>query len=77
MGLCLVVYLLLAGLLAPWLLLDDPTQIRLLDGLIPPTLADLRDTDHLGRATFSRIVHGARSPCCPPAPVRPYWWPSP
>ena len=60
LGLFLVVSLLLAGLLAPWLPLDDPTEISLPDRLLPPSTEHLLGTDHLGRDTFSRIVHGAR-----------------
>ena len=60
LGLFLVVSLLLAGLLAPWLPLDDPTEINLPDRLLPPSTEHLLGTDHLGRDTFSRVVHGAR-----------------
>ena len=60
LGLFLVVSLLLAGLLAPWLPLDDPTEINLPDRLLSPSTEHLLGTDHLGRDTFSRIVHGAR-----------------
>ncbi len=60
LGLFLVVVLLLAGLTAPWLPLDDPTQISLSDKMLPPSLENPLGTDHLGRDTFSRIVHGAR-----------------
>ena len=60
LGLFLVVSLLLMGLLAPWLPLDDPTKISLADRLLPPTVEHFLGTDHLGRDTFSRIVHGAR-----------------
>jgi len=60
LGLFLVVSLLLAGLLAPWLPLDDPTEINLPDRLLSPSIDHPLGTDHLGRDTFSRIVHGAR-----------------
>ena len=60
LGLFLVVSLLLAGLLAPWLPLDDPTQINLPGRLLSPSAEHLLGTDHLGRDTFSRIIHGAR-----------------
>ena len=60
LGLFLVLTLLSAGLLAPWLPLDDPTQINLPDRLLPPSAERFLGTDHLGRDTFSRIVHGAR-----------------
>ena len=60
LGLFLVVSLLLMGLLAPWLPLADPTKISLSDRLLPPSLEYFLGTDHLGRDTFSRVVHGAR-----------------
>ena len=59
-GLFLVVTVLLAGLLAPWLPLDDPTKINLPDRMLSPSTEQLLGTDHLGRDTFSRIIHGAR-----------------
>ena len=60
LGLFLVTSLLLAGLLSPWLPLDDPTKINLPERLLPPSTTHLLGTDHLGRDTFSRIVHGGR-----------------
>ena len=60
LGLFLVVSLLLAGLLAPWLPLDDPTSINLPERLLPPSTQHLLGTDHLGRDTFSQVVYGAR-----------------
>lgn len=60
LGLFLVVSLLLAGLLSPWLPLDDPTKINLPERLLSPSPEHFLGTDHLGRDTFSRIVHGAR-----------------
>ena len=60
LGLFLVATLLLAGLLAPWLPLDDPTEIDLPERLLTPSPEHLLGTDHLGRDTFSRVVHGAR-----------------
>ena len=59
-GLFLVTFLLLAGLAAPWLPLDDPTRISLSNRLLPPSLENILGTDHLGRDTFSRIIYGAR-----------------
>ncbi len=60
LGLFLVASLLLAGLLAPWLPLEDPTEINLPERLLSPSPGHLLGTDHLGRDTFSRVVHGAR-----------------
>ena len=60
LGLLLVVSLLMAGLLSPWLPLDDPADINLPVRLLPPSAEHLLGTDHLGRDTLSRTVHGAR-----------------
>ena len=60
LGLLLVVSLLMAGLLSPWLPLDDPTDINLPGRLLPPSAEHPLGTDHLGRDTLSRTVHGAR-----------------
>ena len=60
LGLFLVTSLLLAGLLAPWLPLADPTEISLQNRLASPSAEHLLGSDHLGRDTFSRILHGAR-----------------
>lgn len=60
LGMFLALSLLLAGLLAPWLPLDDPTKIDLPNRLAAPSAEHLMGTDHLGRDTFSRIIHGAR-----------------
>ena len=61
LGLILVASLLLAGLVAPWSPLADPTKINLPDRLLSPSPEHLLGTDHLGRDTFSRLVHGARA----------------
>ena len=61
LGLFLVVSLVMAGLLAPWLPLADPTEINLPERLHPPSPEHPFGTDHLGRDTFSRIIHGART----------------
>ena len=61
LGLILVASLLLAGLLAPWSPLADPTEINLRERLRSPSPEHLLGTDHLGRDTFSRLVHGARA----------------
>ncbi len=61
LGLFLIVSLLLAGLLAPWLPLDAPADINLRERLLSPSPDHLLGTDHLGRDTFSRILHGART----------------
>ena len=63
LGLFLVVSLLLAGLLSPWLPLDDPTKINLPERLLPPSAEHLLGTDHLGQGHIqpgrSRGAHDA------------------
>ena len=61
LGLFLVVSLLLAGLLAPWLPLDNPAEINLPERLLSPSPEHLLGTDHLGRDVFSRMIYGART----------------
>ena len=61
LGLILVACLLLAGFLAPWSPLADPTEINLPKRLLSPSPEHLLGTDHLGRDTFSRLIHGARA----------------
>lgn len=60
---CLIVLLLMiaAAALAPWLGLADPFQASVLNRLKPPgTPGHLLGTDELGRDMLSRLVYGAR-----------------
>ena len=59
-GLAIVVLLLLAALLAPWIATHDPLAQSLGRRLLPPSAAHYFGTDALGRDIFSRVVHGAR-----------------
>ena len=61
LGLLLTLTPALAGLLAPWLPLPDPTAISLADRLMGWSAEHPLGTDHLGRDTLSRIVFGART----------------
>ena len=61
LGLFLILILLIPGILAPWLGLDDPTAIDLTNPLVPPSWERPLGTDHLSRDTLSRIVYGART----------------
>lgn len=61
LGLLLTLTPALAGLLAPWLPLPDPTAISLSDRLMGWSADHPLGTDHLGRDTLSRIVFGART----------------
>ena len=61
LGLLLTLTPALAGLLAPWLPLPDPTAISLSDRLMGWSAEHPLGTDHLGRDTLIRIVFGART----------------
>jgi len=59
-GAVLVVGVVLAGLLAPWLTRYDPTAIAMDDALRPPSFSHPFGTDAFGRDVASRVMHGAR-----------------
>jgi len=59
-GLGLIIVLILAAILAPWLAPFDPTRLGTGRPLTPPSAAHLLGTDELGRDVFSRILFGAR-----------------
>lgn len=56
----LLLVLLLVSLLAPWLNVADPTQINMMDKLVPPSAEHWFGTDALGRDIFAQVLHGAR-----------------
>lgn len=58
-GLVILAVFALGALLAPWLSLDDPTEMTL-DMLSAPTWSHPLGTDDLGRDLYSRILHGTR-----------------
>jgi peptide/nickel transport system permease protein len=60
-GLVVTVILILAGILAPVLPLQDPLAQQLSLANAGPSLHHLFGTDYLGRDVFSRIVYGTRS----------------
>ena len=59
---CLFVVLLLAlcALFAPWIAPMDPVAIDPMARLTPPNADHWFGTDHFGRDTLSRVVHGSR-----------------
>jgi peptide/nickel transport system permease protein len=59
-GLIIVVTVVLAALLAPWISPYDPIKTSLYDRLKPPSAKHLLGTDKLGRDVLSRIIWGAR-----------------
>ena len=55
-GIAILVLVLSATLLAPWLSPVDPNQQVLIDRLQPPSAAHLLGTDPLGRDVFARLL---------------------
>jgi peptide/nickel transport system permease protein len=60
LGLALVILFVVSALFADVLAPYDPNAIDVRARLAEPSLAHLAGTDHLGRDTFSRILHGGR-----------------
>ncbi|MCG8567577.1 MAG: ABC transporter permease subunit [Desulfobacterales bacterium] len=60
LALGLVLALSAVGILAPWLVPNDPFEIAVARRLSPPSAQFWFGTDHLGRCLFSRMVYGAR-----------------
>ncbi|HEU0223395.1 MAG TPA: ABC transporter permease [Paracoccaceae bacterium] len=60
-GLVIVVLLVLAAALAPWIATHDPVAQNLAQRLLPPfSPGHWLGTDEFGRDIWSRLVHGAR-----------------
>ena len=59
-GLAIVVLLLLAAALAPWLTTHSPIQPDLSARLLAPSVEHWFGTDELGRDIYSRIIHGTQ-----------------
>lgn len=59
-GTVMVVTVVAAGVLAPWLAPHDPTAIDMDHALERPSAAHFFGTDAFGRDVLSRVVHGAR-----------------
>ncbi len=59
-GLAIIAVLAVCALFAPLLSPFDPHAINPLDRLTPPNSDYWFGTDHYGRDTFSRVVHGSR-----------------
>ena len=62
----LLLLVVFAGVMAPWIAPEDPRKGNLRARMVPPAWLEggstehLLGTDHLGRDIFSRIVYGAR-----------------
>lgn len=59
-GLTLVLLILCVAAFAPWLAPHDPLAINVLNKLAGPSMEHWLGTDHLGRDTLSRVIHGTR-----------------
>ena len=59
-GAAILIVVVLAALLAPWITPYDPMKLRILDRLQSPRASHWFGTDELGRDVFSRVVFGAR-----------------
>lgn len=59
-GAVMLMFIILAALMAPWLAPYNPDEQQLLQQLQPPSAEHLLGTDTLGRDTFSRLLFGAR-----------------
>ena len=60
-ALAFLVFVLLAGLLAPLIAPHDPMMVDMKNRLAPCSFEHLLGTDHLGRDLFSRLLYGART----------------
>jgi peptide/nickel transport system permease protein len=60
LGLVLVVLIVLAAALSPWISPYDPNHISIMERLKPPSAAHWLGTDQLGRDLLSRVLVGSR-----------------
>ncbi len=59
-GIALLVLIVAAAVLAPWLAPYDPLQQHIVDRLQPPSARFWLGTDSFGRDVLSRLIYGAR-----------------
>jgi peptide/nickel transport system permease protein len=59
-SLIVIVVLVLAALLAPWISPYDPFKLSIMNRLKAPGAAHWFGTDDFGRDVFSRVIHGGR-----------------
>ena len=59
-GLVIITVLAVCALFAPWLAPADPVAIDPIARLLPPGADHWFGTDHFGRDTLSRVIHGSR-----------------
>ncbi len=58
-GLIIVVVMILAAVLAPWIAPHEPNKISAMNRLTPPNAEYPLGTDNFGRDIFSRLLYGA------------------
>lgn len=58
-GGALILVLVLAAIVAPWIRPYDPIEMRVAEALQPPSLVHLMGTDNFGRDIWSRVLSGA------------------
>ncbi len=59
-GLVIIAALAVCALFAPWIAPADPIAIDPVARLLPPGAGHWFGTDHFGRDTLSRVIHGSR-----------------
>ncbi len=59
-GLVIILIIVVAAILAPWITPFDPLKIDAIARLTPPNAEHWFGTDHAGRDLFSRVIYGAR-----------------
>jgi peptide/nickel transport system permease protein len=59
LGATLLLFLIAAALLAPWVATHNPAKMNIKERLQPPSWAHYFGTDGYGRDLFSRVVYGA------------------
>ena len=58
-GFSIVLLVVSAAVLAPWIATHDPDSLDVPNRFAPPSLEHWAGSDHLGRDLYSRVVHGA------------------
>ncbi|MGG3279078.1 nickel transporter permease [Paenibacillus solani] len=61
MGAGIILLFILVALTGPWIMPNDPLQVRMSDRLLPANAQFPLGTDHLGRCILSRIIEGTRT----------------
>jgi peptide/nickel transport system permease protein len=59
-GLAILLLLIVAAILAPYIATHDPIEVAPTARLLPPSSEHLLGTDRLGRDVFSRVIYGTR-----------------